>query len=43
MRRINRDSLPHLLDCYLRQPEGLWSGWLARLTALWWGTYGPLA
>jgi hypothetical protein len=37
MRQINRDSLPHLVDCFSRIASSRWYTFWARLAALWWG------
>jgi acetyltransferase-like isoleucine patch superfamily enzyme len=37
MRKINRDSAPHLLNCLIRLAGRHWSTSWARLNAAWWG------
>ncbi len=37
MRTINRDSLPHLVECLLRIVARRWNTLLSRLSACWWG------
>jgi len=37
MRQINRDSLPHLVECLLILLKRRWWSFWARLTAKWWG------
>ncbi|MFZ0928848.1 MAG: acyltransferase [Syntrophobacteraceae bacterium] len=39
MRRINRDSLPHLVECLTRIFSSRWHSSLARLAAQWWGVH----
>ena len=37
MRRINRDSFPHLFDVFCRRVNSHYFTFLSRLTARWWG------
>jgi len=37
MRKINRDSLPHLVRCGLEASRRKWDSLLSRLLAAWWG------
>jgi acetyltransferase-like isoleucine patch superfamily enzyme len=42
MRQIDRDSLPHMVECLRRLASMQWHTFLARLAAQWWGvTLGP--
>lgn len=42
MRRINRDSLPHMVECLRRIAVARWHTFWARLAAHWWGVrLGP--
>jgi acetyltransferase-like isoleucine patch superfamily enzyme len=42
MRQINRDSLPHMVECFRRQFVTQWHTFWSRLSGHWWGvTIGP--
>jgi len=42
MRKIDRDNLPHMVDCASRIASAKWYTFWARLAAHWWGVYlGP--
>jgi acetyltransferase-like isoleucine patch superfamily enzyme len=35
--KINRDNLPHLVDCFVRKANNWWYTFWLRLAAFWWG------
>jgi len=37
MRKLDRDSLPHLVECLRRHALKRWHTWWGRLAASWWG------
>ncbi len=42
MRRLDRDSLPHMVECLRRRAVTRWDTFWARLAAQWWGvSLGP--
>jgi len=42
MKTINRDNLPHLVDCLMITAQKYWYGFLSKVSAKWWGVQvGP--